>query len=47
MTWLRESDEREYVQGMLALGGLVVLEIEDRESRQAVFDILQHGMNVR
>ena len=26
---------------MLALGGLVVLEIEDRESRQAIFDILR------
>lgn len=38
--WLQESDENEYVQGMLALSGLLVLGVEDRNMRRLFLNIL-------
>ena len=38
--WLEEDIEREYVQGMLALAGLLVITVNDRDLRHAIFYIL-------
>ena len=38
--WLQESDENEYVQGMLAVSGLLVLGVDERDLRHLIVNIL-------
>lgn len=38
--WLQESDENEYVQGMLAVSGLLVLGVDERDLRHLILNIL-------
>ena len=41
--WLEEDIEHEYVQGMLALAGLLVIVVGDRDLRHAIFYILYYS----
>ena len=37
--WLNSHPDCEYIQGMLALGGVLVMVVDDRELRHDIFNI--------
>ena len=37
--WLNSHPDGEYIQGMLALGGVLVMVVDDRELRHDIFNI--------